>query len=74
MSCSVIIRQASSCDRYGSKPDIFQRSRDPATFSPKWNVSIKSLPSGLKEPFGRGGRKSLRAIRVEDTKKTRMSQ
>ena len=31
------------------------------TQSPKENVSIKSLPLGLREPYRRGGRRSVRA-------------
>jgi hypothetical protein len=34
---------------------------DLETFSPKWDVSIKSLPSGLREHCRKGGRKSVRA-------------
>jgi hypothetical protein len=29
--------------------------------SPKWDVSIKSLPSVFREPLRRGGRKSVTA-------------
>jgi hypothetical protein len=35
--------------------------RDLATLNPKWNVSIKSLSSWFREPYRRGGRKSVRA-------------
>jgi hypothetical protein len=47
--------------------------RDLRTLSPKWNVSFKSLPSGLKKPCRSGDCKSVRA-RKESTKKTRPSK
>jgi hypothetical protein len=34
---------------------------DLGTCSSKWDVSIKSLPSGLRELRGEGGRKNVRA-------------
>lgn len=34
--------------------------RDLVTLSLKWDVSIKSFPSGLRKPHRREGRKSLR--------------
>jgi hypothetical protein len=37
-----------------------QNVRYIGTLSPKWNVSIKSLPSRLIELYRRGGRKSVR--------------
>ena len=51
------------------QPGIMQRVRDLGTLSPMWVVSIKSLPSGLREPHGRGGRKSVRVRGEEATKK-----
>ena len=36
------------------------RVRDLGTRSPKWNLSIKSHPSGIKEPSRRGDRNSIR--------------
>ena len=32
-----------------TQPDSVQRVRDLGTLSPEWEVSIKSLPSGLRE-------------------------
>lgn len=47
--------------------------RDLITLSPNWDVFSKSLPSRLKELCGRGGRKSVRAEEMEDTKQSRPS-
>ena len=58
MPGSDIIREANT---ETPKSDNIQRVRDLKTLSPKMVVSIKSLPLGLREPFGRGDRKSLRA-------------
>lgn len=53
--CSAIIRVASSCSRWDKhrdpQSDIKQRIRHLATLSPKWDVSNKSLHSGIREPF-----------------------
>jgi hypothetical protein len=35
--------------------------RDLGTLCPKWDVSIKSLSSGLRKLCGRGSRKIIRA-------------
>jgi hypothetical protein len=37
--------------------DNMQRERNLATFNPKGDVFIESLPTGLSEPHRRGGRK-----------------
>ena len=42
-------------------PDNVQTVRELGTFSPGWEVSIKSLPSGIRELCGRGGRKNVQA-------------
>jgi hypothetical protein len=34
--------------------------KDLGTFSPKGDVFIKSLPSGLRETWGRAGKNSIR--------------
>jgi hypothetical protein len=34
--------------------NIMQSVRDLGTLISKWTVSIKSLPSRLREPYGRG--------------------
>lgn len=51
--------------------------RDVGTLSPKWNAAIRFLPTGQKEPCGRGGRRTLRARwggRYEENKaSTRMA-
>lgn len=55
--------ETSSSNRWEHRdpqPDLVQRVRDFETLSPKWAVSITSLPSGLREAHGRGGRKSVR--------------
>jgi hypothetical protein len=31
------------------EPHIMQRDKDPEKFTPKWDYSFKSLPSGLRE-------------------------
>lgn len=65
-------KDASSCSRWehrGPQPDLKQSVRDLGILSPKWDVSIKFLPSELREPQGRGDRKSVRARGTEDTKK-----
>lgn len=41
------------------------------TLDHKWDVSINSLTSELREAFGRGGIKGVRATEDEDTKKKR---
>jgi hypothetical protein len=46
-----------------------KREQNLGTHSSKWNVSIKPLPSELRGPCGRGGRKSLRARGDEDTRR-----
>lgn len=56
------------------QPDNFQRVRDLGTFSPKWVVSIKSLPSWLRELCGRGGEREEEPEEVQDTKETRLSK
>lgn len=50
-------------------PDIIQRVRDLEPLSPKREDSIKTLPSGFRKPFRRGGRKTVRARSIEDKKK-----
>ena len=48
-------------------------SKDLGTLIPIRDVSIKSLPSGIRESYGRGGRKVIRAREEgwrEDTKET----
>lgn len=39
----------------------WRQNRDLGTLSPKWNITIKSIPSGLRESCGRGGGKNVRA-------------
>lgn len=53
-----------SCSRTGRTwPDTRQRVSDLGMLRPKWDLSIQSLPSGLKTPHAREGRKSLRSRR-----------
>lgn len=40
----------------------------------KWDVSIKSVPSDLRESHRRGRRKSGKATGLEDTRRTRPSE
>jgi hypothetical protein len=42
--------------------------RDLGTHNSKWDVSIQSLSSDLKEPYGSRGRKSIRARGNEENK------
>ena len=51
-----------------------ERERDLGTFSPKWDVSIKSLPPEFRESWGRGGRKIVRARRDGRHQETRPSK
>jgi hypothetical protein len=51
-----------------------QRVRDLETVNSKWDVSIKSLPSELSEPYGRGYGKNIRVEKTEDNKKTGLSK
>lgn len=55
--CSVIIRDISSCSRWEIIQrhivDIIERVRDLGKHSPKWDISIQSLFSGIKESHGR---------------------
>lgn len=48
-----IISEACSCSKWAqvqrSQLDIMKRERE-RTLSPKWNISIKSLPSELRGP------------------------
>lgn len=67
MPCSATIRDGSSCSRWAQiqRPTVTQYAevgetktetawwgdQDLVTLSPKWNVSIKSLPSELRQPL-----------------------
>ena len=53
----------------GPPPDIMQIVKDLRRLSPKWDV--RSLSSELREPTGRGGRKSLRARGDEGHQETK---
>jgi hypothetical protein len=54
---SIIIKEALSCSKYKDPPaDITQKL---GTGSSKWDISIKSLPSELREPCRRGCRNSV---------------
>ncbi|EDL07820.1 mCG1030867, isoform CRA_a, partial [Mus musculus] len=54
-------------------PNNLQRVKNLGTLSPQSDASIKSLSLWLKELCGRGGRKSVRAEEMEDTKQSRPS-
>jgi hypothetical protein len=43
----------------GPQPGTMQRVRGLGTWSPKWVVAIKFLPSELREPGGRRGREII---------------
>jgi hypothetical protein len=74
-ACSAIIREASSCSRWDKYRDTpppsltLYRVRDLGTLSPKWDVSIKFLPSELGEPQGRGDGNCVRATRWRTPRK-----
>ena len=58
MPCPANIREVPSF----SDPQInMERVRNFRTLSPKRDIFIKSLPSRISEPRGRGGRESVRA-------------
>jgi hypothetical protein len=50
---------------------IMERLRDLGTLTPKMNISIKSLPSGLRKHCKRGDRKSVRARRCVERQETK---
>lgn len=58
---SAIIKETSPCSRW-------RKNRDLGSLSPKWNINIKFIPSGLRESCGRGGGKNVRA--KEEGKRT----
>ena len=47
-----------------------QRIRDLGRLSPKWDAPLK-LSSGLQKPRGKGGRRLLNAVGLEDTQESR---
>lgn len=57
--CLVIVREVSFCSRW-EPVDVVPRTGDLGMLSCKQDVSIKSIPSGFREPCRRGGRKNLR--------------
>lgn len=63
VSCSTIIKEASSCSRgeQTQRLDDMQKTTDLGTASPKWDVSIKSLPSELGESRRTGSGNMVRA-------------
>lgn len=65
VSCSAMIRETSSCRCWEQNQRlIVQRhraERDLGPLSPKWDVSIKSFPSGFGDLCGRGSREIVRA-------------
>lgn len=74
--CPAIIRKTSFCSRWEWYGETvwYYAEWDPRTLCPKWDTSMKSLLLEFREPHGRGGRKSIRARRKENTKKTRTSK
>ena len=72
--CSAIIRElppTANGNKYRDpRPDIMQRLRDLGTLWPKWDVSIKSLPSGFRELSEKGDRKSVRSGVDEEHQRT----
>jgi hypothetical protein len=53
--------EANNKDYRDPQPDIMQTVRDLGTLSLKWDDSIKSLSSRLKEACGRRDAKNVRA-------------
>lgn len=60
---SDIIGEPSSCRRHkqNKDPQLESKQRDLGTPNSKWEASIKSQPSQLRDSLGRGGIKSIRA-------------
>lgn len=67
---SAIILQADGNKYRDTQPDTLQR--DLETLIPIWDVSIKSVPSGLREPWVEEVAKEQEVM--EDTKKTNLSK
>ena len=63
--CSAIIREASSCSSWEQIQRATARqcaeSEELRIPTPKWDVSVRSLPSGIRDIWGTGGGKSLGA-------------
>jgi len=60
VTCSAIIRKASSCSRTNPQADHMERVRNLETLILKWDVSNKSFHLEFREPCGRGGRETVR--------------
>jgi hypothetical protein len=61
-----IIRKTSFCSKWEQiqRPTARQHAvRDLGTLSHRWDICIKSLLSGLRKPYRRGGRKSVKSQR-----------
>lgn len=56
-----LIPPAADGNKWDSQPDIMQIMRNLGRLSPKWDVSIISLPSRFREPHRSGDRKNVRA-------------
>lgn len=54
--------------------DNVQRIKDLQTSNPKWDVSIKPFPSGLRECCGREGGRMLERVGMDAIKETRPSR
>lgn len=60
--CLAFIREAVNGNKYRDPElDTRWRVRELGTLGHTWGFSIKSLPSGLIEPCGRGGRRIVKA-------------
>lgn len=71
MPCSVIIRQASFCNRWEYTSGQYAESERLRTVGLTWDVSIKSLHLQLRKPCGRGSRKSRIAREDEEDQGTK---
>lgn len=57
MSCSALVREASSYNKW----EVIPKAKPWTECErPVWDISIKSLPSGLRVLCGRGGKSSVR--------------
>lgn len=63
MPLSERLPYAADQNKYRDPQSVTQslRVKDFGAFSSNWDVSVKSHPSGLREIYGRGGRKDVRA-------------
>lgn len=71
MPYPVINREASSYSRWKQMQNLTARHVE---IESKWGISIRSLPSELRESHGKRGRKRIRVRGTEDTGRTRLCE